>query len=76
MGKVIRFPHERRRPHVCLVWDWSFDQYRVEPIGLIAPASPSQWTSDYGEALDCLIAMGERLGLPMVDATPKGRVLA
>lgn len=74
MGKVIRFPEERRRPHVRLVWDWAFDQYRVEAFGLLAPAAPSEWTDDYGEALDCLTAMSERLGLPAVDASPEGRV--
>lgn len=73
MGNVITFPAERRRPHVVLIWDWAFDQYRVEVVGFRAPAAAAEFHDDYGIALDCLMSMGERLGLPMVDCTSDGR---
>ena len=74
MGKVIRFPAERRQPHVALVWDCAWRSYRVGPVACIAPSAPEEYFGDYGEALDCLMAMGERLGLPMVDVTAEGKV--
>ena len=74
MAKVIRFPAERSRPHVALVWDCAWDMYRVGPVGCIAPAATEQYFSDHGEALDCLLAMSERLGLPAIDITVKGKV--
>lgn len=76
MGDVITFPIERRRPHVVLVWDWAWDQYRVEAFGIIAPAGAPEWTDDYSEALDLLISKGERLSLPILDCTSGGRVSA
>lgn len=76
MGKVIAFPIERRRPHVALVWDHAWDEYRIEVVGVLAPAGVAQWTEDYGEALDLLISKGQRLNLPVIDCTTDGRVSA
>lgn len=71
MGKVIRFPTERRQPHVALSWDDAWDQYLIAAVG----TGPRllEWCSDYAEAIDRLIRMGERLKLPMFDLTPQGR---
>lgn len=76
MGKVITFPIERRRPHVALVWDHAWDEYRIEAVGVVAPAANAEWTADYGEALDLLVSKGERLSLPVFDCTMDGRALA
>lgn len=73
MGKVITFPLIRRKPHVCLVWDWAWDQYRVEAVGILVPAALVEWHEDYGQAFDALLAMSERVGLPPIDCTA-GRV--
>lgn len=76
MGNVISFPIERRRPHVALVWDHAWDEYRIEAVGIIAPAAAAEWTADYGEAIDLLISKSERLSLPAIDCTMDGRALA
>lgn len=72
MGKVIRFPVERRQPHVALSWDDAWDQYIIEVIG-VGP-SILVWCDSYPEALDRLISSGQRFGLPMIDLTPQGQV--
>ncbi|MBR2267358.1 hypothetical protein [Sphingobium sp.] len=72
MGKIIPFPLMRRRPHVALVWDRAWDQYRVEAARARGP-NLIEWHADYGIALDRLISMGALLGLPMIDCTPEGR---
>jgi len=74
MGNVITFPIHRRRPHVALVWDWAWDQYRVEAVGIIAPAAVIEWHADYDVALAALLGMADRLALPPIDCTKNGRV--
>lgn len=76
MGNVISFPVERRRPHVALIWDHAWEEYRVEAVGCVAPAGGTEWTDNYGEALNLLMSKGERLSLPMFDCTNAGRVRA
>lgn len=76
VGNVIIFPIERRKPHVVLLWDCAWDEYRVEAVGCVAPAGRPEWSNDYGEAVDLLISKGERLGLPMIDCTMDGRIQA
>lgn len=72
MGNVINFPVVRRHPHVALVWDSAWDQYRIETVGYAGPTL-TEWHSDYGIALDALITLGRRLGLPMADLTDNGQ---
>ncbi|MFB0875329.1 MULTISPECIES: hypothetical protein [unclassified Sphingobium] len=75
MGKVIRFPVERTRPHVSLSWDWAFDEYRIQAHGTTLPLSDTIEYCDYhDEAWDRFISMGNRLGLPLVSCLPEGRV--
>ncbi|WP_010338545.1 hypothetical protein [Sphingobium yanoikuyae] len=73
MGKVIRFPVERTRPHVLLTWDWAFDEYRIQPHGPGFGADAIEFCSSYDEAWDRFISMGERHSLPLIDCTPEGR---
>lgn len=73
MGSVITFPIMRRRPHVALVWDWAWDQYRVEAARARGP-NLIEWHADYEVALDALLSMSELLHLPPIDCTKNGRV--
>ncbi|MCC4251209.1 hypothetical protein LL251_02110 [Sphingobium naphthae] len=72
MGKVLRFPVERRQPHVALTWDDVWDQYQIAVVG-VGP-NLLQWCSGYPEAIDLLISLGQRFGLPIFDLTPQGKV--
>lgn len=74
MGKVIRFPVERRKPHVSLSWDDAWGQYLIAGVG----AGPHllEWCDNYMEALDRFISMGERLNLPLVYCLDDGRAAA
>ena len=75
MGKVIRFPVERRRPHIALAWDHTWDEYLIGVMGQGDRAlnDSLEWCDDYSEATNRLISMGERFGLPLVDLTAGGR---
>ena len=68
-SSAITFPLMRRRPHVALVWDHSWQQFRVQVVGCLAPAGATEFHDDHPSARECLISMGERLRLPVIDLT-------
>lgn len=71
MGKVIRFPVERRRPHVALVWDNTWDEYLIGVVGRGPRVLDDslEWCADRDEAVRRLMRMGDRFCLPMIDLT-------
>ncbi|MPT48736.1 MAG: hypothetical protein E2598_10000 [Sphingobium sp.] len=72
MSKTIRFPVERRKPHVLLCWDYAWDKYRVEAVHFRCNPDILEWFKDAGEALDCALSVAERTGLPVIDLTEQG----
>lgn len=73
MGRVIHFPLIRRNSHVALSWDDAWNHYRIEAVGRDGSPTEQSWVRDYGEAMDCALALGEALGLLVIDLSDDGR---